>query len=94
VKTAIRMLTVLGSLLLAVPLAGGVGATASRHEALPCAVGEEGCAPAEVRSKERLSSPQHPCSWVETCQLPCSGEGGECCRAEWDCPPDTRLPRC
>ncbi|HEX5745157.1 MAG TPA: hypothetical protein VFZ09_02875 [Archangium sp.] len=37
---------------------------------------------------------QHPCDWVETCQLPCGREGGECCHAEWNCPPDANLPRC
>mgnify|MGYP007020570472 CR=1 FL=1 len=36
----------------------------------------------------------HPCDWVETCQLPCGREGGECCHAEWNCPPDANLPRC
>lgn len=39
-------------------------------------------------------SEQHPCDWVETCQLPCGREGGECCHAEWNCPPDATLPRC
>ncbi|WP_434385590.1 hypothetical protein [Melittangium boletus] len=37
---------------------------------------------------------QHPCDWVETCQLPCGGDGLECCHAEWNCPPDARSPRC
>ncbi len=93
-KTAIRTLTVVAGVLLTVAPGVGAGPTSSRHEAVSCHEGEARCGPPEVRSQERLSSPQHPCSWVETCQVPCSGEGGECCRAEWDCPPDPRLPRC
>ena len=93
-KTAIGALTVLAGWLLTVSPGVGAGPTSSGHEALACPGGEARCAPPEVHSQEGLSSPQHPCSWVETCQVPCSGEGGECCRAEWDCPPDPRLPRC
>ncbi|QRK10671.1 hypothetical protein JQX13_11675 [Archangium violaceum] len=40
------------------------------------------------------STENHPCDWVETCQVPCGSEGGDCCHAEWNCPPDANLPRC
>ncbi len=40
------------------------------------------------------SAENHPCDWVETCLVPCGREGGECCHAEWNCPPDANLPRC
>ena len=45
-------------------------------------------------ASEAHAAQQHPCDWVETCQLPCGGEGTECCHAEWNCPPDASLPRC
>ncbi|MCY1073148.1 hypothetical protein [Archangium lansingense] len=54
-----------------------------------CAAVEEETAPQAVGLESR-----HPCDWVETCQLPCGREGGECCHAEWNCPPDANLPRC
>jgi hypothetical protein len=64
----------------------------------PCASGARECPapkPAdEAPGAREARAGQHPCDWVETCQLPCGGEGGDCCHAEWDCPPDATLPRC
>ncbi|HEX8822684.1 MAG TPA: hypothetical protein VF794_22340 [Archangium sp.] len=64
--------------------------------AVTCAPGMRGCATTQPRTEEpqNVSKDNHPCDWVETCQLPCGREGGDCCHAEWNCPPDANLPRC
>jgi hypothetical protein len=80
---------------------GGV-ASLSSEQARPgarCEPGARECgAPERPLLDEVLpqasGSEHHPCDWVETCQLPCGREGGECCHAEWNCPPDANLPRC
>ncbi|HYO57821.1 hypothetical protein [Archangium sp.] len=65
---------------------------------MTCEPGSEDCEAPERRLEEtapHAAGPEHhPCDWVETCQLPCGREGGECCHAEWNCPPDANLPRC
>ena len=64
--------------------------------AVTCEPGTPGCAAPQQRVDEPpvLSPENHPCDWVETCQLPCGREGGDCCHAEWECPPDANMPRC
>jgi hypothetical protein len=65
--------------------------------AMSCEPGSPGCEapPQRLDKPPSATAPEHhPCDWVETCQLPCGREGGECCHAEWECPPDANLPRC
>jgi hypothetical protein len=71
----------------------GDGRVPPREE---CAPGARECEELERRRPETpVARPgQHPCGWVETCQLPCGREGSDCCHAEWDCPPDPHLPPC
>ncbi len=75
----------------------GVGFTEQARPELACEPNSEGCEAPERRLEEaapHAAGPEHhPCDWVETCQLPC-GREGECCHAEWNCPPDMNLPRC
>jgi len=71
-------------------------ATRPPGPAVTCEPGTRGCETPEQRVDETpsLAPDNHPCDWVETCQLPCGREGGDCCHAEWECPPDANLPRC
>lgn len=71
-------------------------ASAGPRSTQVCEPGSQGCPAAESRMEDTTpAAPEHhPCDWVETCQLPCTREGGQCCHAEWSCPPDVNLPRC
>lgn len=96
-KAAIYSLTILASALTAAPLAVTMSApTSSSRPAMSCEPGTRGCG-AQAPGKDETPSVTpdvHPCGWVETCQLPCDGDGRECCHADWECPPDATLPRC
>ncbi|QRN96975.1 hypothetical protein JRI60_49790 [Archangium violaceum] len=93
-KTAIFCL--MASLLTGAPAAVVAMSTRRPPPAVTCEPGASNCTTPEGQMDESSSptSERHPCDWVETCQLPCGREGGECCHAEWSCPPDANLPRC
>ncbi|MFY0562865.1 hypothetical protein ACN28E_03390 [Archangium lansingense] len=98
-KTTMVGLVAVAGMLLGVP-AAVVGTASSEPEkpGVTCEPGTRKCGAPErleetVPQATGLES-RHPCDWVETCQLPCGREGGECCHAEWNCPPDANLPRC
>lgn len=97
VKAAIYSLVAVASILTSVSAKEllSLSANASRP-AVTCEPGSRGCDVPERRREEppNVSQDHHPCGWVETCQLPCEGEGDTCCHADWDCPPDANLPRC
>jgi hypothetical protein len=99
VVKATMVILVVAGMLTGAPV--GVVASLSSEQARPgarCEPGATGCGAPERHLDEATpqasGSDHHPCDWVETCQLPCAREGGECCHAEWNCPPDATLPRC
>ncbi len=97
VKATIFSLTAVASLLTSAPHVALLALSAETSgPAVTCEPGTRGCGVSERRPEETPSVRQdnHPCDWVETCQLPCGREGGDCCHAEWSCPPDANLPRC
>lgn len=93
----VGLVTVAGMLLGApVAMVGSLSTEAARP-GVACEPGTGECGPVKPEEPAPQSAgleSSHPCDWVETCQLPCGREGGECCHAEWNCPPDANLPRC
>ncbi|WP_143195691.1 hypothetical protein [Archangium sp. Cb G35] len=92
------MVVAVAGLLLGVPV-GVVGSVSTEPPppGVTCEPGTRDCGALEAEETVPQSvglESRHPCDWVETCQLPCGREGGECCHAEWNCPPDANLPRC
>lgn len=91
------MAAVAGMLLgLPVAVVGSVS-TESAPAGVRCEQGTGDCGELELQEPAPQATgleSHHPCDWVETCQLPCGREGGQCCHAEWNCPPDAKLPRC
>ena len=89
-------LAAVAGMLLGAQVAVGSVSTQHARPGMGCEPGAKDCGAVEVEEAPQavgLES-RHPCDWVETCQLPCGREGGECCHAEWNCPPDANLPRC
>lgn len=91
-------LVAVAGMLLAAPMAMvGSLSTEAAPPGVACEPGARDCGPVKVEETAPQAAgleSRHPCDWVETCQLPCGREGGECCQAEWNCPPDANLPRC
>ncbi len=96
-KATIFALTAIASLLTSAPDSELLALSSETSErAVTCEPGTRGCGTPERLPEQtpNVSQDNHPCDWVETCQLPCGREGGDCCHAEWSCPPDANLPRC
>jgi hypothetical protein len=98
VKATMVGLVAVAGMLLGAPVAMvGSPSMEPTRPGVTCEPGARDCGALTVEEPVQQSAgleSRHPCDWVETCQLPCGREGGECCHAEWNCPPDANLPRC
>lgn len=95
--TRVGLVSVAGMLLGALAAVVGPLSVEPARPGVTCERGTRGCGALDVEEKVPQAAgleSRHPCDWVETCQFPCGREGGECCHAEWNCPPDANLPRC